>query len=265
MKTLLTLIFALFWATLGHAGIADDAIEARILKGWRANDGTHMAAIELSLAQGWKTYWRAPGDTGIPPQFNWGSGTNMLNVEPFWPVPDKFETAGQPTLGYSDKVVIPLRITPKNGAKQIKLRGRMDIGLCEEVCLPFTVRFNETLPMDGAKDAAIMAALTDQPYSAKEGDVSRAVCSVTPQDDGLTLKVDITLPTTGGDETVVIEHPNKEIWVSYAKSSRSGDTVSAASWLLSPDGSPILIERQKLRFTVIGENYAVDVRGCTGS
>ncbi|MEL7014329.1 MAG: protein-disulfide reductase DsbD domain-containing protein, partial [Pseudomonadota bacterium] len=65
----------------------EDAIEARLLTGWRAADGSHIAALQIDLAPGWTTYWRAPGDAGIPPYFDWHASENLSSVDVEWPSP----------------------------------------------------------------------------------------------------------------------------------------------------------------------------------
>ena len=62
--------------------------------------------------QGWKTYWRMPGDAGIPPQFDWSGSQNVKSVEVLWPAPQRFIDSGGETVGYKDRVVFPLRIVP---------------------------------------------------------------------------------------------------------------------------------------------------------
>lgn len=222
-----------------------------------------MAAIEMRLAEGWKTYWRAPGDAGIPPLFNWSRVQNASSIQMAWPTPEAFDTAGQRTLGYADKVIVPMIIAVDDANKDIRLKGRMDIGVCYEICLPVTVRFNTTLPKDGKRDAAILAAMIDQPLTAQDAGVRSTTCKVDVLDDGIRVTAQINLPHTGGSEIAVIEHPNKEIWVAQATAKRTGDILTATARMLSADGSPILINRSELRFTVLGTDHAVDIKGCT--
>ncbi|MFY8145805.1 MAG: protein-disulfide reductase DsbD domain-containing protein, partial [Rhodobacter sp.] len=86
LKHCLALVLAL--ACLSHPARAmtqDDLLSAEVLPGWRTEQGTHMAALRLTLAPGWKTYWRSPGDAGIPPLFNWSGSQNLSGVRVHWP------------------------------------------------------------------------------------------------------------------------------------------------------------------------------------
>ena len=77
----------LFLGSSAAAQMPENVAESRILTGWRDANGTHYAALEIMLAPGWKTYWRTPGDAGIPPQFNWSGSENLSAVGVSYPVP----------------------------------------------------------------------------------------------------------------------------------------------------------------------------------
>ncbi len=71
-----------------------------------------MAAFEITLEEGWKTYWRSPGDAGIPPRFDWENSHNLDGVALHWPRPAVFESFGTQTIGYSEKLILPVELTP---------------------------------------------------------------------------------------------------------------------------------------------------------
>ena len=73
MKKFLPGIFFAISALLSPPAFAQqggDILDARILTGWQRTDGKHVSALHIELNDGWKTYWRAPGDAGIPPHFD---------------------------------------------------------------------------------------------------------------------------------------------------------------------------------------------------
>ena len=101
-----------------------DHVSVRLLSGWQQADGSHLAGLELRLAKGWKTYWRSPGDAGVPPLFSWDGSGNVASVDVIWPRPEVFYQNGLRSIGYSDHVVLPLRIQPKgDGASLAVFRG----------------------------------------------------------------------------------------------------------------------------------------------
>lgn len=258
---------AAFWgagfASLATAGPLEDAYSAQILPGWRMADGRHMAALEITLAPGWKTYWRAPGDAGVPPQFNWRGSSNLSEVLVIWPTPDVMDQGGLQVIGYRGKLIVPLHVHPKSSARNIELKAEIDLGVCKDICIPVTVNVDQTLPHAHTKpDAKIAGALANQPYSAKEGRVGRVTCAIAPIQDGLRLTAVIEMPQAGGREVAVIETDNPQVWVSQADSSRQGNRLTAVSELYHIEGRSFALNRSGVRITVIGASHAVDIRGC---
>ena len=70
------------------------------------------AGVEIRLAPGWKTYWRYPGDSGVPPQFDFANSDNVKSVSVPWPAPQRFSDSDGNTIGYKDNVVFPLQREP---------------------------------------------------------------------------------------------------------------------------------------------------------
>ena len=101
-----------------------------ILQGWQQADGTRIAALKLTLAPGWKTYWRSPGDTGIPPQFDWSKSSNLRSVGITWPAPYVYRDRGVTTIGYKDVLVLPFAITPVNPDRALGKGGSGRVQRC---------------------------------------------------------------------------------------------------------------------------------------
>ncbi|MDX1785495.1 protein-disulfide reductase DsbD domain-containing protein [Roseovarius sp. ZX-A-9] len=245
------------------AGSLDDVLKARVLTGWRMADGTHMAGLEITLRPGWKTYWRAPGDLGIPPSFDWRGSGNLAGVEIQWPTPAALLQDGMTTIGYTGRVVFPLKVLPDRAGRDIRLQGALDLGVCEDVCIPVNLNISATLPRDAQRrDPAIAAALADRPYSATEARVGSVHCTLSPREGGLTLRADIRMPSAGGTEVAVIETDNPQVWVAPAKTTRNGGTLTAQTRLEHAEGRSFAVNRSALRITVLGTSYAVDIQGC---
>ena len=138
----------------------EDIVQLEILDGGITRSGTHMGAIRLTLSEGWKTYWRAPGDAGIPPQFTWAGSQNVGAVSIKWPTPDVFLTSGFRTIGYHDQLILPLRITPEKPGRPVRLKGRMELGICKDVCVPSELSFDHQL------DAGATRAISQFFFSA---------------------------------------------------------------------------------------------------
>ena len=242
----------------------DNPVEYKVLQGWDLPDGRRVTALQLTLAPGWKTYWRSPGDAGIPPQFDWSLARNLGDVDVTWPTPKVFVDNGFRSVGYSGQVVIPLHVTPSRSGKPVRLRGTMALGVCADICIPHQIDFDTVLDApDAGPTPAIVAALAHVPYSEREAEVRNATCKLSPTEHGMQIEAGVTLPHTGGTEVAVIETGTSGVWVSEPKTSRQGDTFTATSEMVHPSGGAFGIDRSEVRITILGGNYAVDVQGCT--
>lgn len=245
------------------AGELDNVVQIDILDGGMTSRGTYLGAIRLTLSDGWKTYWRAPGDAGIPPRFDWRGSRNVGELSITWPAPEVFEQSGLRTIGYSNQMVLPVEITPTKGDRPVRLRGQMDIGVCREVCIPENLSFDHTLDQSAGRNPVIAAALAQRPYSAKEAGVKAATCRLSPTQDGMQIEARITMPSAGGQEMAVIEPGDPNLWTSAAQTSRQGNTLIASSEIIANNGGAFALDRSEVRITVLGGSHTVDIHGCT--
>ncbi len=241
-----------------------DIAQVTVLPGWRTEQGTHMAAIRIDLADGWKTYWRAPGEAGIPPSFDWAGSKNLAAVKLHWPTPKIFYTNGYRSIGYKGVTVIPIELTPKRpGGQAIKLRGQMQLGVCEDVCIPMDAQLKADLTGPGTHDPSIRASLTHQPQDAASAGGGKAICTIEPIADGLRVSIKTALPRQGGDEVAIIEVADPSVWVAAPETRRKGNMLLASTDLVAPSGTPFALSRSDIRMTVFGAKNAVEFLGCT--
>src|ERR1700754_2832298 len=103
------------WLRDGHSAV-------RLLAGSRSG-AVLLGGIAFQLQPGWKTYWRTPGGSGVPPRFDFSKSTNVEAVTVLWPAPMKFDDgAGGTSLGYKTQLVLPLRIVTRSADKPVTLR-----------------------------------------------------------------------------------------------------------------------------------------------
>ena len=112
-------------------------------------------------------------------------------------------------------------------------------------------------------DPEIAAALAQRPYSAQEAQVDKATCNLGLKDGSFELVAAITLPDTGGQEVVVIEPGQSDLWVSETDTSRDGGVLRARADIAHVKDETVALDRSQIRITVLGSNQAVDIRGCT--
>ncbi|MBC6436956.1 MAG: hypothetical protein GDA52_02180 [Rhodobacteraceae bacterium] len=240
----------------------DKVVQVHLLEGWRMGNGRHMAAIQITLAPGWKTYWRTPGQGGIPTRLRLDRGTGVHGMRMHWPPPQVFITDGIRSIGYEGGVILPVELaTATDGA--VAIEGRVDMGVCRDVCLPVTVDIKGILPSARRRDPQIVAALADRALTAAEAGVGAATCVITPIPDGVQVQARMQVPPVGANETVVFELPDPGIWISDAISQRQGNQVTATADIVPADAGPFALNRGDLRITVLGQRMAVELNGCT--
>jgi DsbC/DsbD-like thiol-disulfide interchange protein len=142
--------------------------QARLIAG-----GGELAGFEIALAAGAITYWRDPGDAGLPPTLDFSLSDNVASVEPEFPAPKRIKEAdGGEAFGYDSNVVFPLRVKPRDPTKPATLKLNADFAVCEKVCLPAKARLELKLPSAGASPhaSAIDAALAAVPRAVPPKD-----------------------------------------------------------------------------------------------
>ncbi|MDX8350062.1 protein-disulfide reductase DsbD family protein [Cognatiyoonia sp. IB215446] len=259
--TLISLALAAL-PVFGAAGPFDDLASVEILPGWRNAGGEHMAGLRITMDEGWKTYWRAPGDGGIPPQFSLTGSENITGFTPHWPVPELFYQNDMYSVGYENSVIFPLRLYSVDPEAPMRISGQIHIGVCEEICIPVTLDFDELLPVGGERDAAITAALINRPLTADEANVGAVICQIDPISDGLQVTTVIDVPPMAAKEFVVVEAGDDHVWVSEADIARDGNRLSATVDMVHHSGEAFALDRSAVRITVLGDNQAIDIQGC---
>jgi len=240
----------------------DDVLAATLLPGWQTEGGGQMAALDLVLAPGWKTYWRSPGDAGIPPSFDWSGSVNVAAVQVHWPAPSVFDSNGMQTIGYHDRLVLPVEVTPIDPLQPMTLSVRMDLGVCDDICLPASLALESDLTRPGAPDQAIRAALAEVAQSADAAGVGGIACTVDPIADGLRLTARMRLPDPGSTEVVAFETGDPAVWVASAVTERQGGDLIAMTELVPPEGTPFALDRSSVTVTILAAGNAIELKGC---
>ncbi len=203
-------LFASSGSALAAAGAWDENEQARVrviaATGAVGTADQLSAGLQFELAEGWKTYWRSPGDAGLPVTADWSGSENVAAVEFGWPVPHRFSLFGLETFGYGEQVVFPLTVTPETPGAPVALRGRIDYLVCEEICIPHSAEVSLDLPA-GAQTPAREAFLIEQFRSQLPSETS-GLSLENARLVGESLEVEIAsiLPLT--DPDVLVEAPS---------------------------------------------------------
>lgn len=185
------------WAGESRWSDAGKAKVRLIAAGAAAPTDPIRAGVEIRLERGWHTYWRYAGDAGIPPRFDWSRSTNLANAEILWPAPQRIALEdGIESIGYKDSVLLPVHLTPRDPAKPVGLRLRVDFGICEKICIPASAE----AALDIAPGASLSLPLLDRaeaqlPVKSEIGTGGQPrIAAVALQRSGTTVTVDVDVP-----------------------------------------------------------------------
>ena len=161
VKRLFTLFLLLLVPLSAVWAVGDEQPPAQVRLadgGW--HDGKRLVAVVMRLAPGWKTYWRVPGEGGLPPRFDFTGSANVTQAQVLWPAPKRFKSplSGE-TIGFEDLAVFPVLVTPQDKDAPIRLTLKLNYGICGEMCIPAEANVSLLLPPQPAVDAATRALI----------------------------------------------------------------------------------------------------------
>ena len=128
---------------------------------------TLTLGLEFRLAPHWKIYWRSPGDAGYPPRLDWAGSTNLASAAIAWPAPQRFSVQGFETVGYTDRVVLPIAAKPVRPGEAVHLHLALDYLTCSEICIPYDTVLTLDLPAGRAPAATTGHAALIARYAAR--------------------------------------------------------------------------------------------------
>ncbi|WP_332686088.1 protein-disulfide reductase DsbD domain-containing protein [Bosea sp. (in: a-proteobacteria)] len=117
------------WSRSTHSSL-------RLIAGATAPSGKQRVGVEIVMAPGYKTYWRSPGDAGVPPVFDWSGSENVGGLDVRWPAPERFEDANGSGIGYVDEIVVPVSVQPVDPARPVTVALKLDYAVCDKICVP---------------------------------------------------------------------------------------------------------------------------------
>lgn len=239
-----------------------DIVAVDFLPGWQERDGARVAGLRIRLAEGWKTYWRSPGEAGIPPRFDWSGSTNVAALGVVWPHPKAFTLNGLTSIGYTGDVILPIEVTPRDAAAPVRLRLGLEIGVCEDVCIPAVGTFGIELSGPGAPSRPIRNALDTRALTPAQAGVQSVTCRLRPKGRDMAIEAKVEFDRAATAMPVAIEVPNPNLWVNTTRVAARGRSLTARTEILNYGAGPIAIDRSGIRVTVIGPKRAIEIQGC---
>ena len=112
-------------------------------------DGALYLGIEVRIDPGSKTYWRNPGDSGIPPRFDWSQSANLKSAEVLFPAPRRIADPAGHTIGYKNTVLFPVRVSAQDSGRPLDVRLKFSYAVCGTLCVPAEANLALTVPAAG--------------------------------------------------------------------------------------------------------------------
>ena len=186
-------------AAVPHGPRRADNIEAELvpLSRWAAPGSTVVVAVHQTIAPGWHTYWRNPGDSGGPTTLDWRLPAGVKAGEIVWPLPTRQRLMSLVNYGYSGDVYLPVPIeVPASARPGTTLPLTVDalfLVCSDQMCVPVQMSLRLDLPIrEGAP-----------PLDPDHGAAIQAVLEAAPRPAGLDARATLqngvlTLSATGG-------------------------------------------------------------------
>jgi DsbC/DsbD-like thiol-disulfide interchange protein len=236
----------------------------RLIAAGSGRDGANTwlrAGIEIRLEPGWKTYWRYPGDSGVPPRFDFAHSENVKRVTVGWPAPHRFSDEAGQSIGYKEHVIFPLHVEPQDAGKPATLRLDVDYAICQKLCIPAQGKAELVVTGTPTSQQALLAAAEarlPQPRALGEG-TTLSVAAVR-RDPGGRVVVDLKAAEPANLD-LFAEGPTPE-WALPLPEPIPDAPAGAKRFAFALDGLPpgATADGAMLTFTAIAGDAAIEVK-----
>lgn len=149
---------SIVWVSLLASAMAEDAARQPVAKApihstvrldpvsISPDSPNREVIVEITLQPGYKTYWRTPGDSGVPPTFDWSKSDNLGSVTVKWPAPKWFFDGSGYAIGYGGRTRFPVSVVAQDKDKPLLLKLNLDYAVCKEICIPAKAEASLRLP-----------------------------------------------------------------------------------------------------------------------
>ena len=243
------------------AGASDwhevDGAKVRLISMPGLQPGTIKAGLQFKLENGWKTYWRSPGGSGIPPQFQFLGSENIASANVSFPVPQFFSEDN--SVGYKSDVTFPIDINLVKANTPTKINLSAFVGICSEICVPVQFQLStvqETLggtKVDIARE--LLAAQNKVPGDATGQQY--VASAVVGNDEPALLSFAAQVPENAQTVSLFVEAPDNW-YIEQPKLAHRSDTESKFQLTLNNIPKDAKIEGTELKVTLIADGVGIE-------
>lgn len=262
MKKILFLMLALFLSALPTradmtpwTSVQGGAV--RLISAGPLQDGQYLAGLEFALEPGWHTYWRYPGEAGIPPQITLTEKDNLNSYQVLYPVPERYNDGFSNSIVYHDGIVLPVRFFPEDPNKAVRVSMELFFGICKEICVPgeavLSLDLTPDAPADKLAGKLISRDLGAVPGIAPAGALKiQRITLAGPQKNF--LKIEATTGNSQAPELFAAGPLGSYIGLPVLKETNNG----AAVWHLSTKGLKTAPDDSSLRLVLTAGSNAIE-------
>ena len=196
-----------------------------------------QSGVYITMQKGWKTYWRVPGDGGVPPSFDWSGSENVETTRVMMPLPHRFTDENGEGIGYKTEVIFPVDVTPRDMSRPARLALNIFYAVCNDICVP--VQAQVKLDIDAKTVSAsdrfrlrvARATVPAEPGADRLGVLSLRQVEV---DGKPALEVSLTGIRSPGDADIFVEADGVSYFRKPELISQSGATAHGGLRLTVP-------------------------------
>ena len=247
--------------TAVHAQGVASFSQVRIVPGYMTETGQYLAGVEIDMEPGWKTYWRQPGEGGIPPIFDWSGSSNVISAQVEWPIPEVFETYGLRSIGYKTRVVFPVLFEVIDRDADTALNLSLSYGLCSDICIPANSEASVDVTIDQPQNMPLLQQARQNTTVDATG-VS-ADCAIVPAADAWRLDTVISAEALSPDMVAVFETNDPNLWIGTPDAVEQGAGLLFSAPMDWFGAGAFALSRDDVRITLIRSGIsAVELTGC---
>ena len=245
----------------------DEAVAVRLIseKDAVGTDAAIPLGLEVELANGWHTYWRSPGEAGLPPQLDWSHSqtddNNLKAATLLYPAPRRYTAYGLETIGYRDHVLFPIDAVLLKVGMPLHADLSVDLLVCSSICVPKHFDLALTVPAGTAKPSAESALLHQVRDQLPTDPDNAGILLKSVTTDGHRLTFSITSRDELTQTDVFVEN-DKNIGfgaptVKIAPQHHSADLIVTSVDTLPSDTA---LAGMKLVLTIVNNNDATEIK-----
>jgi len=210
------------------------------------------SGVYITMPKGWKTYWRVPGDGGVPPSFDWSGSENVATTSVMMPLPHRFTDANGEGIGYKTEVVFPVDVMLKDPSKPARLDLKIFYAVCNDICVPVqaTVRVDmDASTVSAADEFRLRVARAAVPIEPAAGRLEVTSLKQVDVDGKRALEVSMTGIKSPAEADIFVEADGSSYFRKPRLISESGNT---STWRIAIDkhGEAVSLAGKPVRLTI---------------